>query len=71
MAEFFKVAKVSEIPPGRKKLVEVDFVPVALFNVDGNSTPLRTSAPTTAVLSLKANWMARRLSALVTARVSA
>ena len=36
MAEFFKVAKVSEIPPGGKKLVEVDFVPVALFNVDGD-----------------------------------
>ncbi len=36
MAEFFKVAKVSEIPPGGKKLVEVDFVPVAIFNVDGD-----------------------------------
>ena len=36
MAEFFKVAKVSEIPPGGKKLVEVDFVSVALFNVDGD-----------------------------------
>ena len=36
MAEFFKVAKASEIPPGGKKLVEVDFVPVAIFNVDGD-----------------------------------
>ena len=35
MAEFFKVAKITEIPPGGKKLVEVDFVPVALFNVGG------------------------------------
>jgi len=36
VAEFFKVAKASEIPPGGKKLVEVDFVPVAIFNVDGD-----------------------------------
>ena len=35
MSEFFEVAKVSELPPGAKKLVEVDDIPVALFNVDG------------------------------------
>ena len=35
MSEFFKVAKVSELPPGGKKLVEVDGMPVALFNVAG------------------------------------
>ena len=35
MEEFYKVAKVSETPPGTKKLVEVDFVPVLLFNVQG------------------------------------
>ena len=35
MAEFYKVAKVSEVPPGTKHLVEVDFVPVLLFNIDG------------------------------------
>ncbi|MFB3040276.1 MAG: non-heme iron oxygenase ferredoxin subunit [Candidatus Poribacteria bacterium] len=35
MSEFFKVAEVSEIPSGGKKLVEVDGYPVALFNVDG------------------------------------
>ena len=35
MAEYFKAAKVSEVPPGMKKLVEVDFVPVLLFNIDG------------------------------------
>ena len=35
MGEFFKVAKTSEIPQGEKKLVEVDFVPVAIFNVSG------------------------------------
>ena len=35
MSEFFKVAKVSELPPRGKKLVEVDDIPVALFNVDG------------------------------------
>ncbi len=35
MPEFYKVAKVSEVPIGTKKLVEVDFVPVLLFNVGG------------------------------------
>ena len=35
MAEFYKVAKVSEVLPGTKHLVEVDFVPVLLFNIDG------------------------------------
>ena len=35
MSEFFEVAKVSELPPGGKKLVEVDYIPVALFNVAG------------------------------------
>ena len=35
MSEFFEVAKVSELSPGEKKLVEVDDIPVALFNVNG------------------------------------
>ena len=35
MREFFKVAEVSEVLSGGKKLVEVDGYPVALFNVDG------------------------------------
>ena len=35
MAEFYKVAKIDEVPNGTKKLVEVDFVPVLIFNVDG------------------------------------
>ena len=35
MEEFFKVASVNEIPPGGKKLVEVDFLPVAIFNIGG------------------------------------
>lgn len=35
MPEFYKIAKVSEVPPGTKQLVEVDFVPVLLFNIDG------------------------------------
>ena len=35
MADFFKVAALSEIPPGGRKLVEVDFLPVAIFNIDG------------------------------------
>ncbi len=35
MADFFAVAKVSEIPPGTAKVVVVLGAPVALFNVDG------------------------------------
>jgi 3-phenylpropionate/trans-cinnamate dioxygenase ferredoxin subunit len=35
MSDFFRVAKVNELPPGGKKLIEVDGVPIALFNVDG------------------------------------
>src|SRR5512135_1376763 len=36
MAPFVKVASRSEIPPGAKKLVEVDGRPIAVFNVDGS-----------------------------------
>lgn len=35
MAKFKKVAKISEVPSGGRKLVEVDGSVVALFNVDG------------------------------------
>jgi 3-phenylpropionate/trans-cinnamate dioxygenase ferredoxin subunit len=35
MADFVKVAKVSEIPAGTSKLVEIDTVRIALFNLDG------------------------------------
>lgn len=35
MAEFVKVAKVSEIPPGSSRCVLVGNKKVALFNVDG------------------------------------
>ena len=35
MADFVKVANLREIPPGGSKLVEVDIVRVALFNLDG------------------------------------
>ncbi|MEZ4736774.1 MAG: non-heme iron oxygenase ferredoxin subunit [Caldilineaceae bacterium] len=35
MSEFIKVATVAEIPAGGSKLVEVDDVRVALFNLDG------------------------------------
>jgi len=36
MAEFTKVARTSDIPPGGKKLVDFDGRSVALFNVDGS-----------------------------------
>ncbi|MBX7237614.1 MAG: non-heme iron oxygenase ferredoxin subunit [Caldilineales bacterium] len=35
MPKFKKVAKLKEVPPGRRKLVEVDGFVVALFNIDG------------------------------------
>jgi nitrite reductase/ring-hydroxylating ferredoxin subunit len=36
MAGFVKVAKSSELPPGKAKLVEPDGNQIALFNVDGS-----------------------------------
>ena len=35
MSQFFKVAEVCKLPPGGKKIVEVDGFPVAVFNVGG------------------------------------
>ncbi len=35
MARFVKVAEVGEIPPGGKKIVEVDGVLVVVINLDG------------------------------------
>ncbi len=35
MADFVKVAQVSELPPGGKRLVDINGRAVALFNVDG------------------------------------
>lgn len=35
MAEFIKVAKVSDLEPGEKMLVEYDDEDVGLFNLDG------------------------------------
>lgn len=36
MGEFVKVAAVSELPPGGKKLADVDGRAIALFNVGGS-----------------------------------
>lgn len=36
MAEFIKVAKVSDLAPGDKMLVEYDDEEVGLFNINGN-----------------------------------
>ena len=36
MVEFVKVAKVTEVPPGKRKLLDVDEITVALFNVNGH-----------------------------------
>ncbi len=35
MAGFVKVAQASELPPGGKKLLDIDGRAVALFNIDG------------------------------------
>ncbi|GIV76158.1 non-heme iron oxygenase ferredoxin subunit [Litorilinea aerophila] len=35
MSEFIKVATLDEIPPGKSKLVEVEDVQIALFNLNG------------------------------------
>jgi len=35
MAEFVKVAHISEIPPGTRKIIDLEEVTVALFNIDG------------------------------------
>jgi 3-phenylpropionate/trans-cinnamate dioxygenase ferredoxin subunit len=35
MSNFIKIATVNEIPPGQKKIVEVDGVEIVLVNLDG------------------------------------
>ncbi len=35
MGELIKIATVDEIPPNSSKLVEIDFVRIAVFNLDG------------------------------------
>ena len=36
MSDFVRVASRDEIPPGSKRLAEVDGRPIAVFNIDGN-----------------------------------
>jgi 3-phenylpropionate/trans-cinnamate dioxygenase ferredoxin component len=36
MGEFIRVATASELPPGGKKLLDIDGRAIALFNVDGH-----------------------------------
>jgi 3-phenylpropionate/trans-cinnamate dioxygenase ferredoxin subunit len=35
MAEFVRVASVSEIPPGGRKLADIDGRAIAIFNIEG------------------------------------
>jgi 3-phenylpropionate/trans-cinnamate dioxygenase ferredoxin subunit len=35
MADFVKLAQASEVPPGSRKLLDIDGRAIALFNVDG------------------------------------
>ena len=35
MAEFIKVAKVNEVPPGKSKVIDLGGLCIALFNVNG------------------------------------
>jgi nitrite reductase/ring-hydroxylating ferredoxin subunit len=43
MPDFVKVAKLSEVPPGRCKSVEVDGDRIAIFNVGGQVYALQDS----------------------------
>jgi 3-phenylpropionate/trans-cinnamate dioxygenase ferredoxin component len=36
MEDFVKAGRVAEIPPGERKLVEVDGVRIAIFNLEGD-----------------------------------
>ena len=45
MAEFVKVAKVSEIPSGQRKAVSVDGVGIVVFNVDGTFYAVNEKCP--------------------------
>ena len=35
MTEFVKVARAADIPPGTRKLFDLDEISIALFNIDG------------------------------------
>ena len=57
-ADYVKVARVEDIPPGAKKIVEVDGVEVVVVNLDGVLTPWKMCAHTTAARWAKARWTA-------------
>ena len=70
MDEFFEVAKVNEIPPGGKKLVEVDGYPVALFNVDGAFYAIEDVCTHDGGPLAEGSWTGTRLNARDTVRGS-
>lgn len=45
MAEFVKVAALSDLPSGTTKAVEVNGVPVALYNLDGTVHATTNTCP--------------------------
>lgn len=45
MAEFVKVATLSDLPSGTTKAVEVNGVPVALYNLDGTVHATTNTCP--------------------------
>jgi 3-phenylpropionate/trans-cinnamate dioxygenase ferredoxin component len=45
MAELITVAQTSEVPPGRSKLVEIEGLRIALFNVDGRYYAIDDTCP--------------------------
>ena len=45
MAEFVKVATLSDLPPGTAKAVEVAGTPIALYNVDGSVCATTNTCP--------------------------
>lgn len=45
MAEFITIAQVSEVPPGRSKVVDVEGLRIALFNVNGRYYAIDDTCP--------------------------
>lgn len=45
MAEFTRVARVDEIPPGQAKIVEINTRPIAVFNVQGTFYAITNICP--------------------------
>lgn len=45
MTKRFEICPVSEFPPGERRLVELDGIPIGIFNVDGTFHALQSVCP--------------------------